>query len=304
MSASALDPRVREILEDIARDPNANLLRPDPASLRTAASGLTNPERPSPVGRTVAERELLRVHDHELAATARARLREAFLRLDLGKSKLLADSRRGIRHETPLGARELADRQTELRPGGASPMLTLLLDERPLRGDALIRAAATLVRFDPSEQNQVFLCLAWNAVGRGLAARLHAERCLTRSVDPSMASFLAEQIALGCDPAADPRRVRDAYLFAASRGPLRVSPAAGVLLFSLQLGDVETAETWIGRIDDGLDPSDPNLDAIVRFQGDLRRRGVWQATEEARRALDRLEGRPRGAAGRIVDVCR
>ncbi len=304
MSTLAIDPRIREILQDIARDPNAHLLQPDPAALRAAVSTLTESGRPSTAGHTVAERELLRVHRNELAAAARARLREALLRAELENSKLLPDSRRGVRHETPLGVHTLADRERQTETAEPSPLLAILLDERPLEGTALVRAAATLVRLDPSERNQVFMCLAWNAVGRGLAARLHAERCLARSCDAAMASFLAEQIALGSDPAAERRRVRDAYLFAASRGPLRASPAAGALLFSLQLGDADAADEWIRRIDDGLDENDPNLDAIVRFQAELRRRGSWSVTDEARRILDRFEGRLLGASGRIADVCR
>lgn len=175
-----LDPRVEEILRDIAADPRAQLFAIDPAKFVRGLSESSVRASASATGLRSAERELLSCHRHEVA---RLFLVEFRMRLEEDPSNLSVhpyDSPPADERATRI--REAADLQLELRAGDQVDARSLL---RELVNGAVshgppdrARLLAASMRLDDSPTARVYLAYDHAARGEYRSAIRQAERVI------------------------------------------------------------------------------------------------------------------------------
>lgn len=288
MKAPALDPRIEEILRDIAKDPRARLLRPDPARLAAAAAAQLEPPSPAQARLRSAERELLAAHRAETAEALRLRA-ELLL-----SNPLAAGSTNPAVRFTPgpgrwaSNAADVERWRTRTLDPCVSAVTAGVADSRSAealgqlegireesRGlDPAVRLAAAAVRLHPQDRTRATLARVLAADGQYLAARRLALGVLADASGPR--ASLAWDIVGTCAyhiegaPAA-----LEAYERDLEHGPLRVLPLLIAAVMSLEGRRTDARERCESRLIQDVEPDDSIVGRYAEWLQGLRRSGRW-----------------------------
>lgn len=314
MSEITLDPRLESILHDIASDPRAHLLRPDPVAFAQASSAVIEPPTAMRAGLTAAERELVRAYRDELAFllrrasfyVLRAR-RDGLVRyfdasgLSKRELKRTAERERAWRENARLLVKVASPAKDPVEQRALDLLRPVAREEGLSEGSALALASASLrLRFTPAAR--LHYAGALLSHGQPLAGSRWVRSILVLDGADRERSLAWERIAASRVIAGHRLQAAIFYGRAARCGPPRVVPAAAALLFWLQSGEKERAKTAAAWLADRVDARSPVLRAYLDWQRELRNRGLWGPTEEARQLVSRLASRFNGSAEEVFHV--
>lgn len=291
MTTFDLDARVRSILRDIAADPRARLLRPDPAEVARAATALFDPPGPARPGATAAERELLAKHRDEVAELLRLRAGIELAREESAEVRFTLSPDRWCSTDEDLESwRSLyaACDANAPAPDGAQEAVN---DSRAVRLDAssCVRIAAAAFRLRPIPRARLTLGRALARAGQYGAALRLARATLHQPADALRRSLAWDLVATCGKDAFGIAFAARAYRNASRTGPPRPFAHAAALLFSLQAGEPGPARQVARRIEDAFDAREASLARFTDWQAKLRERGLWAPTPEAAEALRSME---------------
>lgn len=306
MSEITLDPRLESILHDIASDPKAHLLRPDPAAFAKASSALLDPPTAMQAGLTAAERELVRAYRDEvggllrsMAAAAVAGQEGGLIHFTLAPDTWRADESR---------YQELIQRLLTLTRSAEGPGMdfvdpkALPLERSGLSAQDAMRLACAAYRIRPSAETRVVLAQAQCLMSQYITATRTLDAVLALPSGADLRS-IAWQVRATADLfIAGRRAVLNGYLRACECGPHHLLPHAAALLFSLQEGDREAADRIAAILDADFDPAGSLLNDYVHWQGSLREAGDWEPTPAAQQLVSRIERYRGESVAKIVQL--
>ena len=289
---SALDPQFRALLEELAGDPNARLLRVTPAELHASLYEHERRVFPSAAFLSNVERHLLEGYRDELG---RVLYRFGVVLLfSQGKPPLLHYGD----HQVPLpnekDVRASAQHLHGLPAAGEIDPQTAALLKACTQGEAGIspeRVFAAVLRVRPSPKALRTLggAMVASAIDDPVPGIHLIEQALNQDLPGTGASYSWECAAWAASVRGELRESAIAFEKSCFHDTARPLPAQSWLLAALQLGDFEQ----VLRADRHLSSLPTSVEATVAWHADLlgttRRLGAWRPSREAIALLPKLD---------------
>ena len=291
-SSNKLDPEVRGLLEEIATQPAAHLLRSDPTRLRS----ILYPEAPRPGARdrllSNAEDLLLRAHRDNVGRLLYTQA-AVLLTQDtpFGRSispSITVDRNLDLPDEATL-ERESAAAAAGLAARAPEPAAELLA--RCCAAGTRVQPAELLeasLRLRPSDSVRVTLALDMIRRDQLQAAEEALHEVLARHPSAMIASYAWQDLGLLENHRGRHAQAADAYKKAASAHEGRIAPLLSLFGEYLHLGQSEGALETGRRIDELASPDHSAVRRYVSGRGGARRAGEWRPTPDARTLLPQI----------------
>ena len=267
-----LDPAIRELLLDIARDKDSTLMRVPRANLaRYAATGI----RAGATALSSAERHLMQTHRIEVALALRNLCRARLWEHPQARLHVMRPITRTTFFEVPeqatsvaRGLRALEPIQTLDEATGVADLLEACIQPPGTRGPSTTQLAAASLRLEPTDQARIY-CAIDSMYDGDPDRALHVLHAVLGS-RPSRDLEAYALTSTGCIEAtlAKWQTALDAYKRASELHPSRAMPLMSALIVSGFLSDFALGQALAGNIDDQYSENHPAVSSFSILLGE------------------------------------